>query len=103
MKVLNRKYIKPAVAIGIGLLMTSPAFAAGGSGIFSSLDTVFQNVVDTLSGTTGRLVAIIIFMGTIVAAWVGYRSFWTIGVGIVFIAIFFGGPQIVDFIRNAAQ
>lgn len=103
MKVLNRKPIKAAMAIGIGLLMTSPAFAAGGSGIFSSLDTVFQYVVDTLSGTTGRLVAIIIFMGTIVAAWVGYRSFWTIGVGIVFIAIFFGGPQIVDFIRDAAQ
>lgn len=101
--VLTRKIIKPAVAIGIAALMTSPAFAAGSGGIFSSLDTVFQYIVDTLSGTTGRLVAIIIFMGTIIAAWVGYRSFWTIGVGLVFIVLFFAGPQIVDFIRDAAQ
>lgn len=103
MKVLNRKLIQPAVAIGIAIMMTSPAFAAGGNGIFASIDTVFQYVVDTLMGTTGRLIAIIIFVGTILAAWAGYRSFWTIGTGILFIAVFFGGPQIVDFIRNAAQ
>lgn len=104
MKITGKRLVKPLLTVGFTVLITGTAFAAGGGGgIFSSVDTIFQYIVDAFSGTTGKYIAIIIFSVIVLAAWVGYKNFWHIGLAAVFIALFFGAKKFVEFIIDAAM
>ena len=81
------------------LLLYSDASCAqsfGGFGSFGRINTALQTLVNFMTGTTGRLLAILGVAGLGIAAWFGRLSYWRAGEIVLGIAIVFGAAEIVD-------
>lgn len=92
----NRRATLALAVLGL-TLAAGPAFAAD-STLFSGLDTLLQNVITALSGTTGRSIATV---GLIVLAiaWLTGRIHWhTALVWACAVAVIVGAPTIVTAI-----
>lgn len=90
-------------ALGVGLLVvlaTAPAFAqaAGGGG---DLTTFLQNVVNLLTGTAGRLIAVIAICIVGIGALMGALSLRTAGGVLLGVMLIFSSAWIVTQIVGA--
>ena len=74
------------------LCLADPSYAQS----FGRINTALQTLVDFMTGTTGRLLAILGVAGLGIAAWFGRLSYSRAGEIIVGIAIVFGAAEIVD-------
>jgi type IV secretory pathway VirB2 component (pilin) len=74
------------------LCLSDPTYAQS----FGRINTALQTLVDFMTGTTGRLLAILGVAGLGIAAWFGRLSYSRAGEIIVGIAIVFGSAEIVD-------
>ena len=63
---------------------------------FGKINTALQTLVDFMTGTTGRLLAILGVAGLGIAAWFGRLSYFRAGEIVLGIAIVFGAAEIVD-------
>ncbi|MCL7999741.1 TrbC/VirB2 family protein [Brucella sp. 21LCYQ03] len=93
------------LAVCLGLLATAQIVGAdlalaqgsgGVSGAFAPVQTVFQAIVDFISGPIGRLFAIIAVMALGFLAFAGRLSWFLAGGVILGIGLVFGAPSIVD-------
>ncbi|MDT6942447.1 TrbC/VirB2 family protein [Brucella pseudogrignonensis] len=92
------------LAIFLGLLAAAQIVSAdlalaqsgGVSGAFAPVQTVFQAIVDFISGPIGRLFAIIAVMALGFLAFAGRLSWFLAGGVILGIGLVFGAPSIVD-------
>ena len=81
------------VALAVtALCLSDPIYAQS----FGRINTALQTLVDFMTGTTGRLLAILGVAGLGIAAWFGRLSYSRAGEIIVGIAIVFGSAEIVD-------
>ena len=86
-----------ALLIGIStMLMMAPAYAQ-----FTRVNTVLQNIINAVTGSTGRLVAIIAVCVVGLAWMFGLLDLRRAGVVIVGIAVLFGAAEIVSTIVGA--
>jgi type IV secretory pathway VirB2 component (pilin) len=90
------KFVAPLVMAVLLSAAASPAQAASGLNIESML----QNIVDMLSGTTARLLAILAIMLTGIAWMFGYLDLRKAGTVVLGVAIVFGAAQIVSMITG---
>ncbi|WP_273760279.1 TrbC/VirB2 family protein [Bartonella sp. ML70XJBT.G] len=77
------------------LILIEPSYAADTSQGFGKLDSVLKSIVDTMTGTTAKLIAVICVIGVGIAWMYGFfdlrkAAFVIIGIGIVF-----GAPALV--------
>lgn len=77
------------------LIVIDPSYASNGSQGFGKLDSVLSSIVDTMTGGTARLIAVICVIGVGIAWMYGFfdlrkAAFVIIGIGIVF-----GAPSLV--------
>jgi len=92
------------LAICLGLLAAAQiagadwamAQSGGVGGAFAPVQTVFQAIVDFISGPIGRLFAIIAVMALGFLAFAGRLSWFLAGGVILGIGLVFGAPSIVD-------
>ncbi|MEE9926365.1 MAG: TrbC/VirB2 family protein [Brucella anthropi] len=91
------------MAICLGLLAAAQLAGAdlamaqsGVGGAFAPVQTVFQAIVDFISGPIGRLFAIIAVMALGFLAFAGRLSWFLTGGVILGIGLVFGAPSIVD-------
>lgn len=82
-----------AQIVGADLAM---AQSSGVGGAFAPVLTVFQAIVDFISGPIGRLFAIIAVMALGFLAFAGRLSWFFAGGVILGIGLVFGAPSIVD-------
>ena len=81
------------------LLMSSPAFATGGS--LSPVQSTLQTLVQTLTGPIATSLAILAVIAAGYLAWAG-RMTWGIAGAIIFgIVLVFGSTQIVQFFQSS--
>jgi type IV secretion system protein VirB2 len=91
---ISRRTTFVLAAIGLSLA-AGPAFAASGSTLFGGLDTLLQNVITALSGTTGRAIATVALI-VLAIAWLTGRIHWhTALVWACAVAVIVGAPTIV--------
>ena len=92
------------LAVCLGLLAAAQfvgtdlalAQSGGVGGAFAPVQTVFQAIVDFISGPIGRLFAIIAVMALGFLAFAGRLSWFLAGGVILGIGLVFGAPSIVD-------
>lgn len=92
------------LAVCLGLLAAAQIVGAdlalaqsgGVGGAFAPIQTVFQAIVDFISGPIGRLFAIIAVMALGFLAFAGRLSWFFAGGVILGIGLVFGAPSIVD-------
>lgn len=77
------------------LVMTEPAYAAGGG-----IEKVMQNIVDLLTGNTARLLAIIAVIIVGIGWSFGRVDMNKAGAVVVGIAVVFGAAEIVDMMMK---
>jgi type IV secretion system protein VirB2 len=89
-------YVLGALAL---LLMSSPAFATGGT--LSPVQSTLQTLVQTLTGPISTSLAILAVIAAGFLAWAG-RMTWGIAGSIIFgIVLVFGSTQIVQFFQSS--
>lgn len=60
----SRYRVRQLVGLGLALaLISSPAFAQAAAGGTSDITTFFQNVVNFLTGTTMKVIAVLVIIG----------------------------------------
>jgi type IV secretion system protein VirB2 len=92
----RRIYLLGALAL---LLMSSPAFATGGT--LSPVQSTLQTLVQTLTGPISTSLAILAVIAAGFLAWAG-RMTWGIAGSIIFgIVLVFGSTQIVQFFQSS--
>lgn len=79
-----------AMAAIMGLAMAEPAFAAGG------IEAVLQNVVNLLTGTAARLLAIIAIIIVGISWMFGFMDLRKAAYVVLGIAVAFGASEIAD-------
>jgi type IV secretion system protein VirB2 len=92
----RRIYLLGGLAL---LLMSSPAFATGGT--LSPVQSTLQTLVQTLTGPISTSLAILAVIAAGFLAWAG-RMTWGIAGSIIFgIVLVFGSTQIVQFFQSS--
>ena len=75
------------------LVVASPAHAAGGGG---DLTSFLQNIVTTITGTFGQLLAVIAVVGVGIGALMGAFSFRAVGGVILGVMLIFSSSWVVN-------
>lgn len=83
---LDRRRVGRLLGFGLALtLISSPAFAQAVGGT-SDITTFFQNIVNIITGTTGKVIAVLAIVGVAMGAMFGalsWRQFGGVTVGIL--------------------
>ncbi|WP_025090746.1 TrbC/VirB2 family protein [Brucella intermedia] len=87
-------FLAMAQLVGVDFALAQGSTGVGGA--FAPVQTVFQAIVDFISGPIGRLFAIIAVMGLGFLAFAGRLSWFLAGGVILGIGLVFGAPSIVD-------
>ena len=88
----NYRWLVLVTVAATAICLSDPSYAQS----FGRINTALQTLVDFMTGTTGRLLAILGVAGLGIAAWFGRLSYSRAGEVIVGIAIVFGSAEIVD-------
>lgn len=102
MKIVDKRLLTSLVAVGFSIVLTSTAFAAGG-GLFEPITAVLESAVGEGTGALGRVATLLILMGMVLAVWMGVKHIGSLGMALVYIALFFGAAKLVDFIISLTR
>ncbi len=95
---MDGKALATFALVGVAMLAATPAYAqSGGAG---NVETFLQNIVNIITGTVGKLIAVIAIVGTGIAWMFGAASVRTLGTVILGCILIFSAAWIVDQITG---
>lgn len=105
MKSASPRHVLPALclAVGVSILLSSPALAQTSGGAGGNIGTFIQNIISLLNNNVIRGLAIIAIIVTGIAWMFGHLDLRRAGTVIVGIIVIFGAATIVDLITGGAS